>query len=38
MGDIIMALVICPEYGSTAITTGKRGFSIVAGFVGSQKL
>lgn len=28
--------MICPEYGSTAITTGKRGFSIVAGLVGSK--
>ena len=27
----------CPRCGSTAITTGQRGFSIVTGFLGSNK-
>ena len=25
----------CPKCGSTAITTGQRGFSIISGFIGS---
>lgn len=29
--------VSCPHCGSTAITTGQRGFSIVTGFLGSNK-
>lgn len=29
--------VTCPRCGSTAITTGQRGFSIVTGFLGSNK-
>lgn len=29
--------VTCPRCGSTAITTGNRGFSIVTGFLGSGK-
>ena len=29
--------VTCPRCGSTAITTGKRGYSIVTGFLGSGK-
>lgn len=27
----------CPKCGSTSITTGTRGFSIVTGFIGSNK-
>ena len=27
----------CPKCGSTAITTGQRGFSLVTGFIGSSK-
>ena len=27
----------CPKCGSTAITTGQRGFSLVTGFIGSNK-
>lgn len=30
-------IVHCPHCGSTAITTGQRGFSIVTGFLGSNK-
>lgn len=29
--------VKCPKCGSTAITTGKRGFSLMTGFIGSNK-
>lgn len=27
----------CPKCGSTAITAGQRGFSIITGFLGSNK-
>lgn len=30
-------LITCPRCGSTAITTGQRGFNIVTGFLGSNK-
>lgn len=29
--------LLCPRCGSTAITTGQRGFSIISGFLGSNK-
>ena len=29
--------VICPRCYSTSITTGKRGFSMITGFIGSEK-
>ena len=28
-------VVTCPKCGSTAVTTGQRGFSIISGFIGS---
>lgn len=30
-------VVQCPKCGSTSVTTGQRGFSIVTGFIGSGK-
>lgn len=27
----------CPKCGSTAVTAGQRGFSLVTGFIGSGK-
>ncbi len=29
--------IICPHCGSTAVTTGQRGFSFLTGFLGSNK-
>lgn len=29
--------VVCPKCGSTSITTGQRGFSIMTGFIGSNQ-
>lgn len=29
--------IICPHCGSTAITTGQKGFSLLTGFIGSSK-
>jgi len=31
------AVLRCPKCGSTAVTTGNRGFSVVSGFIGSGK-
>lgn len=31
------AIVKCPKCGSTSITTGQRGYSIVTGFIGSGR-
>ena len=28
----------CPKCGSTAVTTGQRGFSIISGFIGSGSI
>lgn len=33
----VTAPIKCPHCGSTSITTGQRGFSIVTGFLGSNK-
>lgn len=30
-------VLTCPKCGSTAVTTGQRGFSIVTGFIGSSQ-
>jgi predicted nucleic-acid-binding Zn-ribbon protein len=30
-------IIICPKCGSTAITTGARGFTLMTGFIGSNK-
>ena len=35
--DRANAPVLCPRCGSNQITTGQRGFSIVTGFIGSNK-
>lgn len=35
--DMQNGIIHCPKCDSTAITTGQRGFSIVTGFVGSNK-
>lgn len=29
--------IICPHCGSTAVTTGQKGFSLLTGFLGSNK-
>lgn len=34
---IATAKLKCPRCGSTAVTTGQRGFSILTGFLGSNK-
>ena len=31
------AIIKCPHCGSTAITTGQQGFSLITGFLGSNK-
>lgn len=30
-------ILTCPKCGSTAVTTGQRGFSIITGFLGSSQ-
>lgn len=35
--DKIPNTLKCPKCGSTAVTTGQRGFSIVTGFIGSSQ-
>ena len=34
---IQLGQIVCPRCGSTSITTGQRGFSIITGFIGSNK-
>lgn len=31
------SFIVCPRCGSTSVTTGQRGFSIMTGFIGSGK-